>query len=69
MMEITLVRCFANPTVMAVLVDPLVNNTRAHRFYERLGFQLVERQRFSDDCFVCRLNRTDWHASKSLYKK
>jgi aminoglycoside 6'-N-acetyltransferase len=62
MMQLALDRCFADPTVTAVLVDPLANNTRAHRFYERLGFQFVERRRFSDDdCFVYRLNRADWH--------
>jgi len=44
-----------------VLVDPLVSNTRAHRFYERLGFKLLERRRFGDDdCLVCRLARRDY---------
>lgn len=61
-MQLALARCFANPTVMAVLVDPLVSNSRAHRFYERLGFQLVEHRRFGeDDCCVYRLDRADWH--------
>jgi aminoglycoside 6'-N-acetyltransferase len=60
MMELTLTRCFADPAVTAVLVDPLATNIRAHRFYERLGFQFVERRSFGDDdCFVCRLDRTD----------
>ncbi|MGC1246232.1 MAG: GNAT family N-acetyltransferase [Spirulinaceae cyanobacterium] len=60
MMQLALARCFANPLVTAVLVDPLASNTRAHRFYERLGFQFVERRQFSDDdCFVYRLNRVD----------
>ena len=59
MMELALARCFAEPTVTAVLVDPLDSNTRAHRFYERLGFRFVERRRFGDDeCFVYRLDRT-----------
>jgi aminoglycoside 6'-N-acetyltransferase len=40
----------------AVLIDPLASNTRAHRFYGRLGFRFVERRRFGqDDCFVYRL--------------
>jgi aminoglycoside 6'-N-acetyltransferase len=58
MMELALVRCFFDPAVTAVLVDPLENNTRSHRFYERLGFEFVERRRFGhDDCFVYRLTR------------
>lgn len=62
MMQLALARCFADSDVTAVLVDPLVSNTRVHRFYERLGFQRVERRRFGqDDCFVYRLNREDWH--------
>ena len=36
-------------------------NTRAHRFYERLGFRFVERRRFGrDDCFVYRLDRAGY---------
>ena len=38
MMRLALARCFAAPAVTAVLIDPLVSNVRAHRFYERLGF-------------------------------
>jgi aminoglycoside 6'-N-acetyltransferase len=60
MMQLALARCFADPRVSAVLVDPLASNTRAHRFYERLGFRFVERRRFGqDDCFVYRLDRVD----------
>ena len=62
MMQLALDRCFTDPLVKAVLVDPLASNTRAHRFYERLGFQFVEQRWFGDDdCFVYRLNRADWH--------
>lgn len=62
MMQLALTRCFADPSVTAVLVDPLVSNTRVHRFYERLGFRCVERRQFGDDdCFVHRLNRENWH--------
>lgn len=60
MMQLALDRCFNDPLVTAVLVDPLASNTRAHRFYERFGFQFVERRRFgNDDCFVYRLNRSE----------
>ncbi|NJN02718.1 MAG: acetyltransferase [Leptolyngbyaceae cyanobacterium SL_1_1] len=61
MMQLALVRCFADAAVTAVLVDPLAGNVRAHRFYERLGFQRVEQRRFGeDDCYVYRLNRVAW---------
>ncbi|MDJ0589082.1 MAG: GNAT family N-acetyltransferase [Pleurocapsa sp. MO_226.B13] len=60
-MQLALTRCFSNPLVTAVLVDPLANNTRAHHFYQRLGFQFIERRQFgSDDCFVYCLKREDW---------
>lgn len=62
MMQLVLERCFIDSLVTAVLVDPLASNTRAHRFYERLGFQFVERRIFNEDeCFVYQLNRDDWH--------
>lgn len=60
-MRLALERCFADPLVEAVLIDPLASNTRAHRFYERMGFRFVEKRRFgADDTFVYRLYRTDF---------
>lgn len=60
MMRAVIDRCFA-AGVDAIVIDPLAANTRAHRFYERLGFRFVERRRFgADDCLVYRLNRADW---------
>src|SRR5687768_6468328 len=57
MMRLALGRCFSDPAVGAVLIDPLARNTRAHRFYERLGFRFIERRSFgADDCFVYRLD-------------
>ena len=59
-MDLALDRCFADPSVAAVLIDPLASNTRSHRFYERLGFRFVERRWFGDDeCLVYRLSRED----------
>lgn len=61
MMHLAIARCFAHPAVTAILVDPLASNTRAHRFYKRLGFQFVERRNFStDECFVYQLPRQNW---------
>lgn len=64
MMQLALERCFAVPTVDAVILDPLFSNERARRFYERLGFRYVERRRFgADDCAVYRLERGDYRAN------
>lgn len=61
LMRLALARCFADPEVTAVLIDPLASNHRAQRFYERLGFRFVEARRFGlDDCRVYRLERADW---------
>lgn len=58
MMRQAIDRCFAEPAVTAILIDPLQSNTAAIRFYERLGFQAVGPRRFGeDDCLVMRLNR------------
>lgn len=63
MMRPALERCFAVPAVTGVLVDPLAANTRACRFYERLGFRPVERRRFGeDDGLVYRIDRAAWRA-------
>lgn len=67
MMQLALARCFADPLVTAVLIDPLASNTRAHRFYERLGFLFVELRQFGEDeCFVYRLNRVDWGGESAI---
>ncbi len=64
MMQLALRRCFAVPTVSAVLVDPLASNKRAHRFYERFGFRRVEARQFgASACYVYRLERHDWDST------
>lgn len=61
MMQLAIERCFAGPSVTAIVIDPLVSNARAIRFYERLGFRFVEERRFGEDlCAVHRLERRDW---------
>lgn len=61
MMRQALDWCFADPAVRAVIIDPLTSNTKAHRFYERLGFAFVEQRRFdADDCSIFELTRADW---------
>ncbi len=61
MMKLALRRCFDAPEVSAVLIDPLVSNTEAHRFYRRLGFVPLGEQLFGNDrCLVHRLERSKW---------
>ncbi len=53
--------CFSEPSVTAIVIDPLVSNERAYRFYQRLGFVAEGRRMFEDDdCLVHRLTRTAW---------
>lgn len=60
-MRLALERCFRCADVNTVLIDPLATNTRAIRFYERLGFRFVEDRRFGDDdCKVYAMTRRDW---------
>jgi aminoglycoside 6'-N-acetyltransferase len=67
MMQLAIARCFADAAVTAILIDPLASNTRAHHFYERLGFQFVEPRRFGEeDCFVYCLNRIDWRSEPTI---
>ncbi len=62
MMRLAIDRCFADPSVQAILIDPLAANVRARRFYERLGYVAVGPRRFgTDDCIVHRLDRAAWH--------
>ena len=61
MMRAVIDRCFSDPTVTAIVIDPLNSNAGAHRFYQRLGFKIVGRRMFGeDDCLVHRLERRDW---------
>ena len=66
MMRLAIERCFAAAGVTAIVIDPMVSNTDAHRFYERLGFRRIGRQMFDDDdCYVYRLERRDWLRPRS----
>lgn len=61
MMTWAIDRCFSTSDAQRIAIDPLVTNTRAHRFYERLGFQFLEERQFEDVlCRVYVLARTDW---------
>lgn len=58
MMRLAAARAFADPRVKAIMIDPLLSNGRAIRFYEQLGFRKVEERWFGEDlCLVMRLDR------------
>lgn len=61
MMRLAIERCFSVPSVTCILIDPLKSNTKAHRFYERLGFNFVEEREFDNTaCFVYELSRAEY---------
>ncbi len=65
MMRLGIEHCFMKPEVTAIIIDPLASNTRAHKFYQRIGFKPTHRQTFNDgedDCLVHKLTRADWLA-------
>lgn len=63
MMRQAIAKCFENPSVTAILIDPLESNTRAIHFYEKMGFKFLEHRTFGEDnCAVYMLNRYNWEA-------
>ncbi|WP_158858485.1 GNAT family N-acetyltransferase [Lunatibacter salilacus] len=57
-MELAIERCFQDPAVDGILIDPLKSNVKAHRFYKRLGFEFIEERIFEETvCFVFELRR------------
>lgn len=65
MMQLALARIFADPNAQGVLIDPLEENVRARRFYERFGFQAVGPRTFGlDHCMVYELRREDYERTK-----
>jgi aminoglycoside 6'-N-acetyltransferase len=61
MMKLALDRCFADPEVDEVLIDPLESNQRAIHFYRKIGFAFVEKRSFGKDrCEVYSISRQKW---------
>jgi aminoglycoside 6'-N-acetyltransferase len=57
-MKLAIQKCFNHPDVTGILIDPLKTNTRAHRFYERLGFEFIEEREFyGSACYVYEMKR------------
>ena len=60
-MQMAMARCFRHPDVHALLVDPLVSNKKAQRFYGRLGFKFVETKKINNEsCYVLKLKREQY---------
>ena len=58
MMELSIEKCFNEPQVSSILVDPLESNTKAHNFYQKLGFVHVENRTFNEtSCKIFELKR------------
>jgi aminoglycoside 6'-N-acetyltransferase len=61
MMKLALGRCFADPTIDTVLIDPITTNTDAIAFYQRLGFTFLEHRQFGlDHCAVHIIDRATY---------
>lgn len=61
MMQLAIERCLQPKEVSAIIIDPLSSNTNAIRFYQRLGFEFIEKRVFGDDeCDVHQLTREKW---------
>jgi len=59
MMDAAVGRCFERHGARVILIDPLLTNTAAIRFYDRYGFETVGERDFDGDrCLVMRLDRT-----------
>lgn len=66
MMQQAIDHCFAAPEVANILIDPLMINEKAIRFYRRLGFVDVGERWFDDDhCLVMELRRAAWKEGRS----
>lgn len=58
MMKLAIEKCFLNPEVNGILIDPLKTNIKAHRFYKKLGFDFIEERVFNNTaCFIFELRR------------
>ena len=67
MMTLALQRCFSDPKVTEVVIDPLESNTQAIRFYKKLGFEFVERKSFGNDiCHVYSIKRRGYNLMNTL---
>jgi len=64
MMTWAIEHCFTPAEVRMIIIDPLANNLRAHKFYQALGFELIGRRLFDaeSDCCLFQLTRRCWNS-------
>jgi aminoglycoside 6'-N-acetyltransferase len=63
MMKLAIAECFMKPIVKAIIIDPLVKNTKAIKLYKKLGFTFVENRFFDKDyCTILKLNRSKFYS-------
>jgi aminoglycoside 6'-N-acetyltransferase len=61
MMQMAIARCFEDHSTNSILIDPLQSNTRAQKFYKKIGFVFLRNQVFDEDhCCVYELTRSRW---------
>lgn len=66
MMEWVFKHCFVDLDCDSIVIDPLINNKDAIRFYQRLGFKKIGIEKFDNDiCLVHALKRKDWLRNSS----
>ena len=62
-MQLAIKRAFEDPNVYALLVDPLISNKKAQRFYARLGFKFLESRNVNGErCYVFRMRRDQYES-------
>ncbi|WCL47611.1 GNAT family N-acetyltransferase [Leptospira sp. GIMC2001] len=67
MMRLAIDLCFEDLHVTEIWIDPLLSNTRAHKFYQRLGFKPIEIRWFGqDECLVHVLQRSDYASTSAV---
>lgn len=66
-MKSVLDRCFSHPNVRSIIIDPLLSNIEAIRFYERFGFCFLKERVFDNHlCGIYKLPRTDYERINGL---
>lgn len=61
MMQLAMKQAFEDPEVHALLVDPIITNKKAQRFYARLGFKFVESKKiYGESCYILKIRRDQY---------
>ena len=61
MMQQAMKLAFKDPDVHALLVDPLITNKKAQRFYAHLGFKFSESKKiYGESCYILKIRRDQY---------